>query len=797
MMILFSLVTSLPAYYVLNRLRIFKQFNILERFVLVLAGSVSVVNLILVYSGLLSPVGIKPMAILLFMSCVILLVLSIKTIVKDVWIFIKSITAKKQYRLLVVLIVVLMIKVVVFYFLRPVIDPDIISQYLTFSRSIAISNRIPAFDSFTLSPGTTPPIGGPALFSFCYLITGDLTSEGFRLLTLPFFIGIITLTYLISKKIFKNTWLSLLVLIVFLSFPIIDNFLLEWALYPDTITTFLQLSLLYFLFFRNRNTLANKNYVLYLILGLSAAEMLLLKTQSLLFFVIVAIMLLVKGKFTKFNTYFIGCGLAIAVLILPLTNLFGFNFFRVGKIEIGSYIMLSLPVIISLVSSYRQGKPRIKIDLVPIVVIGLVTLLGTIALLRNFILYKGYLTPIGTGPYEDMMFQYEIFFRSISDYRNTENYLSYNNIAVLSLPIFGSLYLIPKVVGIIGSFFKKTWNLPILFLTLSYALVLIYSGFPDERYLFAIFPFLAMFVVLGIQLLTDKFLSHITILKKRSYALMAVTLFAIVSLSQSTILIWGFGSQLFSRSELRNIAFSQESVVNTTNPSSKGDSFGHFIGNRFVGLIKLLNTRAGILSKQDVVPSIYLGIAAFLVVLVCTLAFIRMFYPKKMNKFVLMIAFLILVPYIVLYFLMSHSRTDGFSKSVEKNLYNYWGEANVIVPYFNNLNDKRGIVLVVGPQTGLSYKTLMKVYNIEFGYGFTKISSIINEPSIEKTRKYFIDNNIHYVLFYEGTDNQRYLSNFDELSTMSSFIKNKSFFETEIFPDDDNMWRLYKLKTEL
>ena len=146
---------------------------------------------------------------------------------------------------------------------------------------------------------------------------------------------------------------------------------------------------------------------------------------------------------------------------------------------------------------------------------------------------------------------------------------------------------------------------------------------------------------------------------------------------------------------------------------------------------------------------------------------------------------------------MSGGKVNNYSDEVEQKLYSYWGEANTVVPYFKNNSDTSSIVLVVGPQTGISYKTFMKVYNIEFGYGFIGISPIVKENNLEIIYKYFKEKNIRYVLVYEGLDNEAYLRNFEINTTMYNFIKDHKYFTTEIFPDENNLWRLYKLRDKI
>jgi len=797
MTILFPLVLSLSAYYVLNKTKVFSGLNVLEKLVLVLASSVSTINILLVYLGQISPIGLKPFAISIFLICLFFILLSFKFIANDVLSIFKSIYKNKTYKLLFILLLVLVTKVTLFYILRPIVDPDIVSQYLTYARSIAISNRIPSLDMFTLNPVTTPPIGGPMLFGFYYLVTGNLQSEGFRLLTYPFFLGLLALTYLISKKLFGSTWFALLSSVVFLSFPLIDSLLLEWALYPDIITTFLEMVIIYFLFFKNSSSDSRGSFVLDVVLGLSAAEMLLLKSQSILLFVVLAILILLRAKILKYNTYLLGCILAIAVLFFPLFNLFGLHLFRLGKIEMVSYLLLTIPVMIILFFGFKDKEPVKKIRFASTMIIGAIATTGVFWLVRNYFLFKNFLSAYNVGIYKGMSLQYQIFIEGVGSGVTTDNLQSFNTIALVALPVFGSFFFIPKIVGIITSLFNRHWNMVVFFIMFWYALVVIYSGYPNERYLLGIFPFLSALVVQGIRYVINKVFPNTFETRKNLFNLVAVVLFALFSLLQSIILSWGFGSSFFSPSELRKIAFSSnQEAPKFIELSINNNGFKAILVDKLISVAELLNIRLGTFSNADIAPSIMSSVSISLIVLVCAFILIKLTSLNKLKKYLILAIILIITPYLILILQISGGNVNSFSKGVEHKLYNYWGEANTIVPYFKNHHDESSIILVVGPQTGLSYKIFMKAYNIEYGYGFIEILPVAKEENELSIYKYFKDRNIQYVLVYEGKDNGNYLKNFESNSTIYNFIKNPDFFTVEIFPDGDNLWRLYKLKAE-
>lgn len=794
MTILFSLVLSLSAYFVLKRIKFFKSLSVLERLVLVLASSISVIGILLSYFEMFFHSAMKPLSIFIFILCLIFIIFSSKFILKDVLLIIRSIPKKGIYGLIFILLLVLVGKITIFYVLRPVIDPDVVSQYLTYARSIVISKSIPTYDLFTLSPVTLPPIGGPILFSFYYFISGNLQSEGFRLLTYPFLLGIVALTYLIAKKLFKSNLFSLLSCVVFLSFPVIDGLLLGWTLYPDIIAAFLELTIIYFLLFKHDDLNRKGGYILSVVLGLSAAEMLLLKSQSVLIFAMLSVLIMVNMRIGKYKTIILGTIFALILLFFPLTKLFNMSSFGAGNVNLTVYVLVTLPVFISFAFIIKSRNPIREIKPSYILMICSVMLLGILWLCRNYLLFGGFLTAVYVGFYKDMYIQYRIFLNGVSNVFGSINFQLFNGLALFALPVFGSILFIPKIVGVVLALFKKDWNLVVFFIFLWYALVIIYSGLPNERYLFGVYPFIGMIIVLGIKYLSEKIFSNVS--KREIFSLVVVSMFSLFSLSQSIILSWGFGSLIFSPSQLRNIVLPSGNEVSERLVMS-GTTVSSLIINKLILVVRLLNMNLGTFMQSDLIPSILLSLFASLIVLFLAIMVVKVFDIKRIRLVLISVALLMIAPYILLILIISGGNPHNFAKNEEKSLYSYWGEAGVIIPYFKNHYDNSSIVLVVGPQTGLSYKTFMKVYNIEYGYGFISVAQVVQEQNFQKVYEYFKNNDMQYVLVYEGSDNSIYLNNFKENSPLFNFINNSKYFDVEIVPDGNNLWRLYKLKNKV
>jgi hypothetical protein len=789
MHILFPLILSLPIYTLLDRTNLFSRLNRLERLVLTLAGSVSLVNIVLAYVGQFSPIGIKIPFLIIFLLCLMSVLISFKPLTEDVLLIAKKILRGRS-RLLTIFFLVLLTKVTIFYILHPVIDPDVVSQYLTFARSIVLSDHTPPLNAFTLSPSATPPVGGSVLLSFYYVIAGSTQGEGFLLYTYPFFLGLLTLTYLISKKLFNNHTSALLSVVVFLSIPLVDSLLLEWALYPDVISVFLQLTAVYFLLFKDRSTLGKDIYVIDIVLGLSIAESILLKSQGVLFLAMLTVMVLIKGRIFNFRTYILGV-VAVAILFfVPILNLFGSHFFRSGENNLITSLLIAIPPLVVFVLARKFKKPALEIKVKSVLLIGSLTFVGFLWLARNYVLYKSFLSVGDVNIYKDIIFQHRIFLNGIAENLSIKDSQAFNASAIFTLPIFGSLFLIPKLVGIFGAIRNSSyWNTAVLITLFWYALVIIYSGFPNERYLLIILPFLSMLAVLGVKQLIARLFKNTSPEKTDLFCLTVIGVYALLSLSQSALLTWGFGSLAFSPSEIRGMVYSI-----SQNPSAVSDSGNTQFGqNMLISTIRLLNIRLGAFSQKDVVPATLLFGTLSLIILACIIAVLRFVSIKNIRRIMSLSAILLMLSYITFILLVSGFSVTSFPKRLEKSLYNYWGAANIIVPYLEEQEDKSSIILAVGPQTGLSYKLNMKVYNIEYDYGFIKILPVINESDRKVLHRFFVDNNIEYVLVYEGRDNYKYLVNFDNNSQLYGFIKDDKFFTTVIFPDQDNLWRLYKL----
>ncbi|HBE03160.1 MAG TPA: hypothetical protein DC049_11900 [Spirochaetia bacterium] len=94
----------------------------------------------------------------------------------------------------------------------------------------------------------------------------------------------------------------------------------------------------------------------------------------------------------------------------------------------------------------------------------------------------------------------------------------------------------------------------------------------------------------------------------------------------------------------------------------------------------------------------------------------------------------------------------------------------------------------------LRLENIIEYYSLESGIFFKRLTNL---SDLSFFYKYFKEKNIRYVLVYEGLDNEAYLRNFEINTTMYNFIKDHKYFTTEIFPDENNLWRLYKLRDKI
>jgi dolichyl-phosphate-mannose--protein O-mannosyl transferase len=164
-------------------------------------------------------------------------------------------------------------------------------------------------------------------FAYFYSVAGDIYSEVFRFINVPFFLGTLILSYKIFRQYFSNKS-SLLGVIIFVSFPLIEDLVFQVGLYPDFIFLFLT-SLVFYLLEKLYRDSSERITLNYLILGGALALSLLFKYQAILLYAIV-FSIVVSNFYRK-----IGSIMSLLIALIPTSILLiqgGPKAFRVWKL---------------------------------------------------------------------------------------------------------------------------------------------------------------------------------------------------------------------------------------------------------------------------------------------------------------------------------------------------------------------------------------------------------------------------------------------------------------------------------
>ncbi len=775
------LVLASSSFWVLGKSETFRKLPPLERLILGAGTSVSVFVIFNSWYGTLAKSGFSSFTNILFYLGLAFTIF---------W-FISLFKRRKSFKLpkfsflektTLILIFVIFAKVLYLYTINPVIDPDVVVSYLPFARSIILLDRVPAKDIFTLNPMTVPPIGGPILFASYYSLAGSVFSEGFRFLTLPFFIGMAVITYAIARKIFSRRRLyALISVLVFLSLPIIDAMLLEWKLYPDIVFSFLALTAFYFLSFRFFYVTKKVKFLLSFLIGLILAASLLLKGQGL-FLVYLIFIYSILGAVGKKSRLFVFPLILLALPFLTtVVKIPGLTNFGFKKPEILTVIFYGMPMMLLgyLVVQSMGGYKLRKISYLPLAYI--ISALGLLWFVRNIVLYENYLSPLN----EDFIELARL--RTLLGVVVQKNGRVLPLLSLFALSSSGSLYFLPKVIGIVKSFFDKRFYFVLLWVFSWYAISILLLGHASSRYTFLVFPVLSIIIVYGIQKASEIFIKKEII--KEKFVFIVAALSAVISLSQSIFLSWNFGAIIFPQEILRKIMVGDEFAVGevvTIIPRK--------ITSSILSFVRLLNLRADLYGESEIWSLLLIGFVISLIVLIISFFIIRLITRTNLKALVIIFSLLLITPYIYTTSKISNGNLKSFTRSEEEKIYNYSGASTHIVPYLKENANSTSIVLVVGPRTGLSYKTGLGSRNLEVGPGLLEIAPIIFERDNEKILSFFKEHNIFYVAIFRGDNSKKTVDALKEKTAILDMTEDPEYFIKVVGADQQNLWELYEIK---
>lgn len=683
-------------------------------------------------------------------------------------------------KLVIIVLAILITKILLLYSTHPIVDPDIITTYLPFARSIVRAGHVPPIDYYTANPMTIPPIGGPILFATYYFLSHSLTVENFRFLTWPFLLGIGLLTYLFARK--STTRLnSLIAMVIFFSLPVIDGMLSNWILYPDIIYSFLGLTAFYFgQYYLFRPTTPNR-LIYSLIFGTILASTLLLKSQGLL--VIYVFGLIALHQLSAYRKYFylLTVVLTLAPFVLSysaITGVTGFGYAPLNPLALCIYLFAML------FSShfYHQPSGNSKSQSIyPLIFTLIFTIPGFVWLIRNYTSYGNISVPLTSG-----YGQFYGLARQLHADTPAQR-LSFSGIAFLLGPSFGTFFLLPKVVGFFNLFKTRKLLLPLFWSIFIYTLSIVFFGDANNRYLLPVFPVLAIMITFGIEKIASWYRQARP--SKLAPKLALLLGFVLLSLTQSDFIFWNFGPAFsyFKPSQGIPAAINQtiEPPRAVSSPTLITLKSGLQAFREFLGIMSGHVNLPFIGNHQ--VQLFIIGLVGGLAVLVI----VKLLLSRCFGKYLFIIcSAILLLPYLFVVWRISGGAIWRFAQKEQELIYNNFGEVTYVSPYLKAHASPGSTILIFGPQTGTAYQTNLAAWNIESGYGLKELFPVIHGDDAS-ILDFFANHSINYAVFARDPHSLELSNHLRAESRLLDVIENPQYFQKINSANLDNIWEIY------
>ena len=813
---------SFSAVPILIKSKTFVKLEPLEKFIFSLALSSIITISFLTLYGVLVPKGFKMFSWVLFILTVLTTLGTSLFYRKDIKSFLrlsllevrKAISDPIKLLFLVALFTYFA-KVVLFLIYKPIIDPDVIDSYLPFARSVFLADNIPLRDFFSGRPITIPPVGGFILYAWSYGLTGSIFSESFRLIPLPFLLGSVALVYLIGKKaIGRKT--ALLSSIVFMFLPFQDEALFLTSYYPDLIFLFFCLFFLYLLikvFWGTRRSSSNNIYLS--LIGFSIAISFLLKLQAIFLYLFLALIFVGELKFLpiflrRITGILFIISFFIAPFIIPWLRFYGMPSFWPSVVLIGLMVLFFL--------FYLEGKTMVSdrkslvITCKNLIKVLAISSIGGIWLLRSLAIFHHPIADFSTETSRSLaqivsaINQEIIRLGGVPFFTESISWPKYSWWGIFYWPILGTFWMVLKLWGLFSGLkrekvlFLLAWGLGWFCFWQIYL-----GGVSGIRYLLPLTPVLAWAIAIGVEELSRKF--RAIFLKKKRIAVDTIIAFMVIfgllfNLIQSQFLWWNAGAIYYGPTEFRSQTLEVISPETIESLNIFTGSFEAAPISYKDNLIIFAKRLAVVFSARSELASEYIkelmagGLLVSLIAFIFLLALSKIkLAPKMLLKVIIILGVILILPYFLVFILISEGNLSHFAKFEREKVYSSWGQVKVIEPFLIQNARKEDKVLFYGIPTGLSYFTGLRVYNLEYSVaGKEIIFSIMDEEDKEKIYSFLKERNIRYfVIDTHGRSAERF-TQFKKLVKFLAILDDRQYTEQKVFPSEKNAWVLYELK---
>lgn len=864
---------SVPA---LRRFRFFSNLSVGEKLVISLTAGTALLIVILSLWGMLLPGGFRAFSVAVYVVALGSalwgawenrrpLVVALRTLPRMAAVTLRG---DKLTLVLWTVVAAYVIKALLFLFLRPVIDSDVVVSYLPFARTAYLSDHIPSYNLYDTGAIMVPPVGGWILYSWIYSVSGSIFTESFRLLMFPFLMGSLAMTYLLGRTV-ADTRTARLGVIVFALLPLHDQVLFESVLFPDVMFAFLSLIAFYFmvrLFYDEHRSHEVVSYSL--IIGLAMGTSMWLKFQGVILYYFLVLFYILHFPAKRWVRFFL-LGLFAVPAIWSLDRFAGIGFLKPSLFLTVVSAVLWAALLVWLAGNREAMLKRTRFPLSGLVVI-VGSLHGFVWLIRNQLLFGEFTTLSWTqsaavawvvGIRRAVVQAMAVLAHQQPAAGLTraagltgEGQAPFVEWALLLLPALGTLWLLPKLVGLWRSTSRNRPPLLLLWIGTWYLFWLFYLGGASERYLLPALPALAVVIATGVRSLVAalRLLGTRWDRLARRYlsskaALWFVAGMAILSLSQSLFLSWNAGIIAYGYAGLHRVvelresadgepvlpapeAPSEETGVTATVGWLKGllplewrrtigrvaqpvmSSLGRPAHVATVTAMRLgasgrsaadhlatvLNARSELYSRHALELLLY-GILATpllmgLVLLVARFGQRVSLRSLRGNLCLSALLFAALLgPYLLVFCVISEGDIRRFGEHEVRKVYSYWGQSITTVPYLLQHADPHSVVLFCGVPTGLSYYTGLRVLNVQYGYDLAELRPVFEETDVDATYRFFVAQGIDYVILDTRDTSARYFQALRTVTSVFDILDDERYFSLKLEPNDESVWALYEI----
>ncbi len=605
------------------------------------------------------------------------------------------------------------------------------------------------------------------MFAFFYAVSGNIFDEVFKYINIPFFLLFLSVSYYIFKEYFSSL-LSLLGIIVLMSFPLLEDMVFMAGLYPDFIFSFLGSIIFWILIKLINNKDKEMPLFLYVIVGLSLASSLLLKYQAIFFYL--STFFVIFSLSLKKNTKY----LAIIFIYLPWLLMY---LTKSSGLATNNYLVVSFFIFLLGIISIlfiRNQPAKSNIESKKIIIMLAISTIGGIFILKNYLIF-GRMSH--SSPLHSWVEKTQVrlgYYKPISLSEILSPFVS---------PTISLFWFIPKIAGLYFGLVNKKYILPIFLLISYFSYWTIFLGGEETRWLFTILPFISLIIIIGLK----KILKKEEVMKKAIFS--SILLFIL----SSKFVFWNLGILLYGKNEFQSMAVSlpQNKIISSASgvlARSLYDLFQKEI-NRFFSYGKIiifkLTSRTDLIDS-DIPLTIILGIIFYFLIIFLA----KNYYRLKLS---IVISFTCIFTYLYIFYSISEGNITRFSFFEQRKLFDYWGQLTYVIPYLQSHAVSTDKIISYSIPTGLSYYTNLKNYNLEYGYGLAELYPIYYETDKKVISNFLKKNNFKYILIRDLGDSKERLIKFRENTNILDIIDDEKYTRQILSVGDGNYWKLYEI----